>query len=509
MAKVGILIDNLQLLKQARRRLWLTTVTVLVGATAVAQTTKVEQLRLLGDGDTSLEIVADAQITAQAQVLSDPERLVIDVPNAAMGRGLHKLWVNRGVVKDIRVGLFSTNPPITRIVVDCSAPTPYRLIPSGKTVIVKLGDAKQDDGQHVTARRPPLAVNAAKAGSRVESVRLFNDEGVKLEITANGPIAPLAQVVPNPDRLVIDIPNAMPGAALHSLPVERWGVKGVRTGLLSNKPPVTRVVVDLDALQPYHISSSGNAVTVQLGAPDVIPAREGQVVSAVKIPASLPVPGPSRLATLVQVPAPPPVVPTPKVAVSYRAGLLGIQADRATLAEVLNEVHRKTGADIAIPPGAEQDRVVANLGPAGPNEVLGSLLNGSRFNFILMASPGDPNQLRSVLLTPKDPSVQLSGTDSGQSANRGPELPNTNLTSAGTFQNKNKLGYDSSPMPAAGTTPPPEAQPSSSQQAPSSPSSSQSSTPQPSVPQQSTLPTDQDLSTPRPVGPDQPPPPGA
>jgi hypothetical protein len=512
MVKTETLIDSVQILKRVRRWLWLeTAVMVLAGAIAMAQTTKVEQVRLLRARDISFEIVANAQITAQAQVLSDPERLVIDVPDAAMGLGLHKLLVNRGVVKDVRVGLFSTSPPITRIVVDWSAPMHYRLIPSGKTVVVKLSDATLENEQHAAAaRRPPLAVSVTKAGLRVERLRLFNDKGVKLEITANGPIAPLAQFVPNPDRLVVDIPNTRPGAALHSLPVGRWGVKSVRTGLLSNKPPVTRVVVDLDALQSYQISASDNAVIVRLGVQDVIPpAREPQVLAAVKIPASLPVPDASRVATLLQLPAPPLVVAMPKVAVTYRAGLLGIQADRATLAEVLYEVRRKTGADIAIPPGAEQDRVVANLGPAGPNEVLSSLLNGSRFNFILMASPGDPNQLRSVLLTPKEPSIQRPLADSGQSANGDTGLPATNSTSAYDFQDKNKLRSESSPTPVAGTMPPPAPQPSSTPQAPSEPSPSQSSTPQPTAPQQpSTLPTDQDLSTPRPVGPDQPPPPG-
>lgn len=489
-----VLIHNLRIPKHARRRLWLATaVPVWVGAIALAQTTKVEQVRLLSGRETSLEIVANAQITAQAQVLSDPERLAIDVPNAAMGSGLHRLWVHHGVVKDIRVGLFSTNPPITRIVVDWSAPTPYRLVPSGKTVTVKLGDVKLDNDHHFApARRPPLAENTPKAGSRVERVSLVNNDGVKLEIGANGPITALTQVVTDPDRLVIDVPNATPGAALHPLAVGHWGVKSVRTGLFSNKPPITRIVVDLDVLQPYQVSSSGNAVIVQLGGRDLFPpAREPQVTS------------------LPQVPARPPVLAMPKVAVSYRAGLLGIRADRATLAEVLNEVHRKTGADIAIPPGAEQDRIVVNLGPGGPNEVLSSLLNGSRFNFILMGSPGDPSQLRSVLLMPKERGVQLPATDSEEFANGDPHLSTANPTSVGSFQNKNKLGANLSPLPGPGTTPLPASQPSSSQQAPSQPSSSQSSTLQPSVPQQpSTLPTDQDLSTPRPVGVNQPPPPG-
>jgi hypothetical protein len=99
---------------------------------------------------------------------------------------------------------------------------------------------------------------------------------------------------------------------------------------------------------------------------------------------------------------------------------LSIWADKVTLAELLNEVHRQTGADIPIPAGAEQELVVANLGPAPAPDVLASLLNGSRFNFIMVGSSENPAQLRSVLLSPKggtmrqpfpySPPVPIAGT---------------------------------------------------------------------------------------------------
>ena len=55
-----------------------------------------------------------------------------------------------------------------------------------------------------------------------------------------------------------------------------------------------------------------------------------------------------------------PAQPAPRVQVSFRNGQLKVWTEKATLAEVLNEIHRQTGADIAIPSGAEQDQVVAN-----------------------------------------------------------------------------------------------------------------------------------------------------
>jgi AMIN domain len=522
-------IRNRRIRKHVCRRLVLATaVPVCLGALALPQTAKVEQVRLLGGRGTRLEIVANAQITAQAQVLNNPERLVIDIPNAVMGFGLHRLSVHRGGIKDVRVGLFSTNPSITRIVVDWITTTPYRLVTSDKTVIVTLDDARRDsvhlgqvtrdhDHEHnsALAPRPPATVNSPKASSRIERVSLFNNDGVKVEIAANGSITPQIQFLPNPDRLVIDIPEATPGPDSHPLMVGHWGVKNARVGLLSSTPPVTRIVVDIDAVQPYQVSTSDKGMILQLGGSSLLsptPPRGTQVAALPQQLASTPVAVPSHASALPKVQAQQAVLaasvsPSSKVTVSYRAGLLGIRANQATLAEVLNELHRRTGADIQIPPGAEQDRVVVNLGPADPNQVLSSLLNGTPFNFILMGSASDPRQLGSVLLMRKDRDVppHVAGPDEAAKGNA--SISTANVAVANSFQNRNKLGANFSGLLAAGTAPLPAPQPSSSEQAPSQAPSPPSSTPQPSSPQQpSALPTDQELSTPRPVGVDQPPP---
>jgi len=52
---------------------------------------------------------------------------------------------------------------------------------------------------------------------------------------------------------------------------------------------------------------------------------------------------------------------------------------QASLAEVLAEVHHRTGADITMPPGAGQEPIIADLGPAPAREVMATLLNGSPF----------------------------------------------------------------------------------------------------------------------------------
>src|SRR5882757_3084272 len=86
-----------------------------------------------------IEIEASERIVPQANLLTGPDRLVVDFVNARPSAQLRNLLVNRAEVKNVRVGLFSSDPPVTRLVLDLNGPQPYQIFPSGKTVIVKIG----------------------------------------------------------------------------------------------------------------------------------------------------------------------------------------------------------------------------------------------------------------------------------------------------------------------------------------------------------------------------------
>jgi len=85
--------------------------------------------------------------------------------------------------------------------------------------------------------------------------------------------------------------------------------------------------------------------------------------------------------------------------VSYQNGQLTIVAPNSTMADILRAIKKQTGADIEVP--VANDRVVTRLGPGPAQDVIAELLNGSRFNYVLLGSPGDSNLLTRVVLVPK------------------------------------------------------------------------------------------------------------
>jgi len=228
----------------------------------------------------------------------------------------------------------------------------------------------------------------------VRSVKVLGSKDtVEIEVEASDRIVPETQMLTGPDRLVVDFPNAVPGTQVRNQSIDRGEVKDVRVGLFQANPPVTRVVLDLKSARSYQIFPYGRTVMIKV--------TGGAITSeSAATDYAQPASHPGLVATNYTTRAEPVSVPAPTpLQVSYRDGLLGIHANKVTLSEVLYAIQQRTGADISIPAGAEQEKVVAEIAPAPAAEAVARLLNGSRFNFLILNSATDPRQLDRVILS--------------------------------------------------------------------------------------------------------------
>ena len=226
-----------------------------------------------------------------------------------------------------------------------------------------------------------VAPLSAQSPARVQHVAVLGSgQAIEVEIQASGAVVPQSQTITGPDRIVVDFPGALPAAELRTLNVNRGALKTVRAGLFSSNPPVTRVVLDLTEPQSYEIFSVRNVVMLKVGP---VKTAGNKVTDA-----SL------ALVSSGTTSAPP---PKPPMEVTFQNGLLRIHTERATLAQVLFEVQRQTGAEIAIPAGAESEEIAVELGPAPAREVLAALLNGSRYNFIFVGNTRGRNLQKAIL----------------------------------------------------------------------------------------------------------------
>ena len=232
----------------------------------------------------------------------------------------------------------------------------------------------------------------------VRSVRVLgHKDNVEIEVEASDRVVPQTRVLTGPDRLVIDFPNAVPSNQVRNQSIDRGEVKDVRVGLFQSKPPVTRVVLDLNTARSFQVFPSGRTVMIKvLGG--AVASNDSEPVGYGENSARRPGLVTANYTTGVE-PVTVETAPQPPLQVTYRDGLLGIRSNKATLSEVLYAVQKRTGADISIAAGAEQEKVVADIAPAPAAEVLAYLLNGSRFNFLILNAADNPRQLDRVILS--------------------------------------------------------------------------------------------------------------
>ena len=145
-------------------------------------------------------------------------------------------------------------------------------------------------------------------------------DGVEVHVEGNGPLRPVATVLSSPQRIVIDLPNVGCDRTRH-LPVNSGDVQGVRISMFQNRPPITRVVLDMVRSHPYQLYPSGNSLLVkiepaqtavqpqvQVPVPQSLPSDSQKIASPVQAPPLQSLPSDSQT---MAAPVPQEVVPEP------------------------------------------------------------------------------------------------------------------------------------------------------------------------------------------------------
>lgn len=135
--------------------------------------------------------------------------------------------------------------------------------------------------------------------------------------------------------------------------------------------------------------------------PRVVPPRPAATPQAQPTPTPVATPAPTPAPTPVSLqPMNPSEMPPVPPQVTYRDGLLTVQALNSTLGSLLQTIRNKTGIQFE---GAENagERVAVSAGPAPEGEVLASIFNGSGYDYLVVGRQDDPTIVQRVILTPK------------------------------------------------------------------------------------------------------------
>src|ERR1700687_487799 len=111
-----------------------------VGKNVAIKTAAIKSFRIVQEKDgPAVEILSTKPLVPSIQAISDPPRLVIDLPNARLETQQKRISIQADQISAIRADQFQQNPPVARVVVDLLAPRPYTWDAAGNRLVVHLG----------------------------------------------------------------------------------------------------------------------------------------------------------------------------------------------------------------------------------------------------------------------------------------------------------------------------------------------------------------------------------
>jgi type IV pilus assembly protein PilQ len=333
----------------------------------------------------------------------DPFTVLVDLPNVAAA-GYANGFAARPDSPVANVQVESTRDadgqPVARVRVALSEPISHRVRSQRNLIFVEL--APEGVGTGASAVATPVAPAATPVAAPVAITRAIEEvqvessgPGTSILLVGNGRIAPSHVERAGPKRLYLDFPGVLAGAAPVTV-VKRGPVDRVRVAVNSQKPLVTRVVVDLERPAMHLVESVGDGSSVKIsfreaagGPPVAVPtaapvAPAPVVASAPAIVAAPVAPPPAAMAsppaaaaaqTAVQAPAPPP-------GKRYSGHPISLDFQGADLRAVLRTFAEISGLNIVIDP-AVQGSVDVALRDVPWDQALDIILRANKLGYLV------------------------------------------------------------------------------------------------------------------------------
>ena len=222
--------------------------------------------------DAGLEVTLEATAPLHPRIgtLHAPERLVVDIPGAVARTPQPLTDVHEGALQTIRMGQSATG---ARIVFDLTGPARYRVLsaPADRHVVIALG----------AGAAPPGGDGPATGfGRRLLDVAYEPaDGGGRVVITATQPIRAVEHVLRAPDRIVLDVADAVFVPVKKALDVNDGLVVQVRAAQFHKNPNIVRIVVELSRPAQFmvHPGADPSQLVIDLGdAARLVPPPAGQ-----------------------------------------------------------------------------------------------------------------------------------------------------------------------------------------------------------------------------------------
>lgn len=230
-------------------------------------------------GALQIKVEATGPVQVETNVLSNPDRLVVDFLHAALRTQEREFRVNDAGVTRIRTAQFQIKPYVSRMVFDLAQPVEVRVTTAATSYLVTL--EVRPKGPALAAPPPPAPPTAPPpppggpageqhdpaivAAAKISGVIFQQAAGTgRLIIEGTGTMEYKVREFVYPDRLAIDIQDAVFIPVKQEISIETGAFAAVRAAQFTADPPVTRVVVTLKRKMNYVASQADGRLIVEI-----------------------------------------------------------------------------------------------------------------------------------------------------------------------------------------------------------------------------------------------------
>ncbi len=219
-----------------------------------------------------LQIEATGPIATETSVLTSPDRLVVDFLQAALRTQAREISINAAGVQRIRAAQFQVKPYITRVVFDLTQPVEIHVTtaPKSYTVTIELRPKglMTPPGSIGQPPAPGMGDSGAKPQGIGVKIMQVNFQPVgetgRLTIEGTGAMQYKIREFVFPDRLTVDIQDAVFIPVKQELSVNSPSIVNIRASQFQATPPIVRVVVTLKRKAAYVVGQSDGQLTLDI-----------------------------------------------------------------------------------------------------------------------------------------------------------------------------------------------------------------------------------------------------
>lgn len=260
---------------RSRDRLWLSFLSLLA-AGSMAQASSVGLLGLRTQVDrqgTTLTLQLPTRV-AYAPSQIGPRLFVLDMVGVSTDRPSESQPVDSPLVRSYRLLQYqgADNKPHLALEITLKAEANIRPTEVPEGLQVRVASTAQPA---VANPFKPLQRKAASL-REVSVAESESESALEVEIVGDGKMQYRTLWLPNPDRLVVDLPDVINRIRQQRLEVNTSPLKSVRIAQMQRQPLITRVVMDLERKVPFQVRPESNRLVVSLGSLGSQKARAGE-----------------------------------------------------------------------------------------------------------------------------------------------------------------------------------------------------------------------------------------